>query len=115
MAKRFASLRSARVMAGQGADAAGLLQPGSRLVVELDVENPGAPDRDTELQLLAASDSVSIPQPRQRLERLGERQTVSFPVTVSPEATPGSRVALTLVLTVSMKYAASLRCTAQGF
>ena len=73
-----------------------LLHPGSRVVVELDVENPGAPDRGTELELLAADDVVSIPRPRQRLELLDQRQTVSFTLDVAAEARPGSRVPLTL-------------------
>jgi len=83
---------------GTGETSAGLLHPGSRVVVELDVENPGAPDRGTELELLAAGEAVSIPRPRQRLEALGQRQTVSFTVDVTAEAEPGSRVPLTLVV-----------------
>jgi len=97
---RFREPGTGEARAGESDDAvsAGLLHPGSRVVVELDVENPGAPDRGTELEVLAAGDTVSIPRPRQRLEALDQRQTVSFTLDVAAEAEPGSRVPLTLVV-----------------
>ncbi len=99
-AVRFRQPETVGTSAGESDDAgsAGLLHPGSRVVVELDVENPGAPDRGTELELLAAGDAVSIPRPRQRLEALGARQAVSFTLDIAAEAEPGSRFPLTLVV-----------------
>ena len=89
---------AANTSAPDEAGSARLLHPGSRVVLELDIANPGAPDPGTGLELLAGDDVVSIPRPAQRLEVLDQPQTVSYTLDIAAEAEPGSQVPLTLVV-----------------